>query len=251
MQPPGQRRPAVHLLGRDLERKAEPNLFTLTKKIHRQVAKQKDPESTFRRRGVEQPGTRVPGVGLHLELGAELRRLPGVHQCVSSPRLNVNINHSVADASLAFMDNLFFNVMPRQDALCGQRLRHDRAVPGVQRNTLRQCADRRRQFLEYFTAGTLIGECLLSRDCPDAHVTAYVRPGKALPLVLNQSHRRPVPFQCNLAAWINSPSGRYRVDAYHMDGHLLKTAKRPNSGAMSHRKRWTETGSPSTKITAK
>ena len=202
-------------------RKEEPNLFTLTRKL-RTHAKQKDPESTF---GAEALS--------NLELESEMSDYTwnwtpayvdyrAFTTVFFSPRLNVNINHSVADASLCFMDNLYLNVMPRRtpygvngSGTIEQYLEFSKR--------LRQCADRREQFLDYFTDGTLVGECLLSQDCPDAHVSSYLRPGKALLLILNKSDRRAVSFQCSLAGWIRSPTGRYRVDALDLDGRRLKT----------------------------
>jgi hypothetical protein len=141
----------------------------------------------------------------------------------SSPRLNVNVNHSVAEASLCFMDNLFVNVMPRRTPYGVNGAGTIAQYPDFDKR-LRQCADRRRQFLDYFTRGTLVGECLLAEDCPDAHVTAYVRSGKALLLLLNQSGRGGVPFHCDLAPWLQSSSGRYQINCYDMDGRLLTTA---------------------------
>ena len=139
-----------------------------------------------------------------------------------APRLNLNINHSIADASLGFMDNIYLNVMPRKTPYGVNGSGTIGQYPEFAAR-LQQCAERRAQFLDYFTSGTLVGECLLSHDCPDAHVTGYVRPGKALLLILNQSDRRAVPFQCNLAPWLPSPSGRYQVDSFNMDGRRLKT----------------------------
>lgn len=121
------------------------------------------------------------------------------------------------------MDNLFINVMPRKTPYGVNGAGTIAQYPEFDKR-LKQCADRRHQFLDYFTRGALIGECLLAEDCPDAHVTAYVRPGKILLLILNMSDGRPVSFHCNLAAWFKSPSGGYRIDCYDMDGHLLKTA---------------------------
>ena len=40
--------------------------------------------------------------------------------------------------------------------------------------------------LPYFCEGTLIGDCLLRRRVPGAHVTAYVRGDRALMVVLNR-----------------------------------------------------------------
>jgi hypothetical protein len=204
-----------------MTRKEEPNLYTLTRKI-RELAKRKDPEASF---SGEQ--------SYNLEVESELldytwNWVPTYIDCraftsaFSSPRLNLNINHSIADAARGFMDNVYLNLMPRKTPYGVNGAGTIEQYPEFAK-ILKQCADRRRQFLEYFTDGTLIGECLLSRDCPGAHVSAYIRPGKALLMILNEQDRRAVPFQCNLAAWIKSPTGRYQVECYDMDGKLLKT----------------------------
>ena len=206
-----------------MTRKEEPNLYSLTRKI-RVLAKQKNPESSF-------GGEASNNMEIESEyLDYTWNWVPDYVDCRAftsafvSPRFNININHSVPDAVLGFMDNLFLNIMPRKTPYGVNGAGTIEQYPEFSK-TLKQCADRRRQFLGYFTDGTLIGECLLSQDCPQAHVSAYVQPGKALLLVLNQSDRRAVPFQCDLASWIKPPSGRYQIDCYDMDGNLLKTVE--------------------------
>jgi hypothetical protein len=204
-------------------RREEPNLYTLTRKI-RELAKQKDPESSF-------SGEVLNNLDIESELVdftwnwvpnyADCRAFTSVYP---APRLNININHCEADAAYAFLDNRFLSLMPRKTPYGVNGSGTIGQYPEFAK-LLKQCADRRRQFLEYFTDGTLIGECLLSRDCPGAHVTAYVRPDKALLMILNQQDRRAVPFQCGLAAWIKSPTDRYQVDCYDLDGKLLKTVE--------------------------
>jgi hypothetical protein len=119
---------------------------------------------------------------------------------------------------------LYLNLMPRKTPYGVNGSGTIEQYPEFSQS-LKQCADRRRQFLDYFLGGALIGECLLSRDCPEAHVTAYTLPGKALLLVLNQSERRKVSLECDLAPWIKAPSGRYQVDCYDANGRRLKTAE--------------------------
>jgi hypothetical protein len=204
-----------------ITRKEEPNLFTLTRKI-RELAKQKDPESSF-------SGESCQNVELESEcLDYTWNWAPSYLDCraftsaYSAPRININVDHSVPDAVLCFMDNLFLNVMPRKTPYAVNGTGTIGQYPEFSK-ALKRCADRRRQFLGYFTDGTLVGECLLSQDCPGAHVTSYVLPGKALLLVLNQADRRSIGFRCDLAPWLNSPSGRYQIDCYDMDGRRLKT----------------------------
>jgi hypothetical protein len=206
-----------------LARYEEPNVFTLTKKI-RELAKQKDPQSSF-------SGESISNMELDSEwLDYNWNWVPTYVDCRAftsvfpAPRINVNIDHSVRDAVLCFMDNIFLNIMPRKTPYGVNGSGTIEQYPEFAK-TLKQCADRRSQFIEYFTDGKLVGECLLSEDCPQAHVTGYVRPGKALLMILNESDRRAIPFRCDLGPWLKSASGRYQISCYDVDGRPLKTSE--------------------------
>lgn len=202
-------------------RKEEPNLYTLTRKI-REAARKADPESSFSGESVN-----------NLELESEVldytwNWMPSYFDCraftsaFAAPRINVNINHSVSDAVHCFMDNMFLNLMPRKTPYGVNGSGTIEQYPEFAK-TLKRCADRRRQFLVFFTDGQLVGECMLSQDCPQTHVSGYVRPGKALLMILNESVSRPVSIRCDVTPWLKSSTGQYRVNHYDMDGRLLKS----------------------------
>jgi hypothetical protein len=120
---------------------------------------------------------------------------------------------------LGFMDNLYLNLMPSKPG--GTNGSGLIASYSALAQALKQCARLREKFLPYFTEGTLIGECLLAEEPSDAHVTAYVLPGKSLLIVLNEGLERPIPLSCELAPWIKSASANYEVRSYNTDGQLL------------------------------
>jgi hypothetical protein len=117
-----------------------------------------------------------------------------------SPRLNVNINRSAAEARYAFMDNLFLNVWPtKPDGVNGSD--YISAVPELSR-TLKICSCLRKQFLPYFIAGNLIGNCLMTAPDSTVRMTAYVMPGRVMAIVLNESkEEQKLNFSYDLSLW--------------------------------------------------
>jgi hypothetical protein len=95
-----------------------------------------------------------------------------------SPRINLNIDRSVSEAKVGFADNLYLNVYPRKpDGVNGSDYISNH--PALSK-ALKQCARLRKQFLNYFVKGTFIGDCILSEDPTDIHVSAYVLPKSML-----------------------------------------------------------------------
>jgi hypothetical protein len=70
--------------------------------------------------------------------------------------------------------------------------------------------------------GTFIGDCLLSNDCADAHVSAYTLPKSMLVIVVNKGPKKEINFQGNIQPWLKSATGRYKIKEYD-DGMLIKT----------------------------
>lgn len=138
-----------------------------------------------------------------------------------SPRLNKGINQNAKDIKRYFMDNGYLNVMPSaMDDANGTGWIKD--YPDVS-TILKQCAGLRKQFLKYFTDGTLIGECLQKEAFPGAHVNAYVLPDRVLFLIMNTNDEtRPVNFRVNLEPWLKSGSGKYEIRSYDQYGKRLK-----------------------------
>jgi hypothetical protein len=195
----------------------EPNLLTLTSRI-RALAKAKDPESTFC--GEELWNLEVDAVHLdytwnwggYLDCQAYTSTYP-------APRRNMNVNRSPWEVKRAFLDNLYMNIFPaRPEGINGSA--HIADYPELSR-ALRECAALRRQFLGYFTDGTLIGNCLLTEWCHGGVANAYVRPDRVLLLVMNEGPERPITLAYDLAPWVTPGLSRFATAAYGSDGAVL------------------------------
>ncbi|HNT37449.1 MAG TPA: hypothetical protein PKH07_20815, partial [bacterium] len=138
-----------------------------------------------------------------------------------SPRISCIVTAAPDVVKMAFLDNLYLNVMPRKtESVNGSDWIYN--YPAMS-EALKECAALRSQFLEYFTEGRFIGDNLLSESCPNAHVAAYIRPNKALLLLLNRAGKRSVEFKCNLAPWIDSKDGKYIVKGFDSNGKQTQT----------------------------
>jgi len=147
----------------------------------------------------------------------EYRDMRAFIDAFPAPRPNYNINRNAQDIKYAFMDNSFVNLMPSgPDGPNATALLSDYPELGV---VLKQCAKVRAQFLNYFTKGRLIGECLLKEECPDTHVNAYVLPDRILLMIMNTANTsREVNFKIDLAPWLKSGNGNYEVKSYDQFG---------------------------------
>lgn len=140
-----------------------------------------------------------------------------------APRINWCISHDPGTVRRAFMDNRLLNIFPRKP---GNVNGSDwiRSHPELSR-TLRQCAALRRQFLDYFTSGTIIGQCMLTTPCEDARVNAYVRDARALMIVLNSSAPdQELVLRWDPGAWLTG-KGPLNVTRYDMSGHKLSETR--------------------------
>jgi hypothetical protein len=127
----------------------------------------------------------------------------------------------VSEAKIGFADNLYLNVYPRKpDNVNGSDYISNH--PQLS-SSLKQCARLRKQFLNYFVNGTFIADCLLSKDCPDAHVSAYVLPKSMLVIVFNKKDTKEITFRSNIGPWLQSATSRYTIKEYD-DGTLVKTS---------------------------
>src|SRR4029079_7860124 len=163
----------------------------------RKMAKEKDPQSTFS----AEAGTNMEDEYNYLDYtwnwdysdGTGYRALISL---LSAPRINLNIDRSVSEAKVGFADNLHLNVYPRKpDNVNGSDYISNH--PELS-NALKQCARLRKQFLNYFVNGTFIADCLLSKDCPDAHISAYALPKSVLVIVINKKETKQINFQSNI-----------------------------------------------------
>ncbi len=199
-------------------------LDTVVTKI-RKMAKEKDPQSTFS----GEAGTNMENECDYLDYtwnwdyndNCDYRALLS---SLKGPRINLNIDRSLLDVKRGFADNLYLNVYPRKpDGVNGSDYISNHLELS---KALKQCARLRKQFLNYFVNGTFIADCLLSKDCPEAHVSAYILPKSMLVIVVNKGPNKVINFQSDIKPWLKSASGRYNVKEYN-DGVLLKTTVIP------------------------
>lgn len=136
-----------------------------------------------------------------------------------TPRINSCITDSALTVKQCFADNLYLNLSPRKKASTNASgYIGDHAAMS---KALKQCAKLRKQFLPCFTDGVLIGECILAEECPGTHVCAYVLPDKVLMILINQGSKRRIGVRCDIAPWLKSASGKYRVKCYGENGGLV------------------------------
>jgi hypothetical protein len=196
----------------------------------RDMAKEKDPESTFSGESV----TYIEVEALYLDYlwnwgsytsGGDL--LPFT-STFSAPRVAPLVNTSPEDVKCCFMNNLYMNIMPRKpESINGSATIEEH--PQLSK-ALKQCNKLRKKFLNYFTDGTPIGKCLLSEECSGSYVSSYVLPDRMLMILMNKSNRAAaLKFKTDLYAWLKSESGKYKVGIYNDSGKLLES-KQIDSG---------------------
>ncbi len=138
-----------------------------------------------------------------------------------APRFNICISDSAWSVKRGFMDNLYINVFPRKaGSVNGSDWIRNWPDLGA---ALKQCAALRRQFLPYFTQGSLIGNCILTQWCDSGVVSAYVLPDRALILIMNEGQPHPVNFQYDVRPWVTAPGKRYTLRRYDTQGVLVET----------------------------
>jgi hypothetical protein len=206
----------------------KPTMQDLTRRI-RDYARKVDSESSFSGESLWNVEVDCEWLDYTWNWGAYADRQAFVN-AFPAPRPNVNINRSEAEARFAFMDNLMLNVWPsRPDGINGSARIAD--APALSRS-LKTCAALRQRFLPYFTNGVLIGNCLLTEPAPGARVSAYVRPGAVLALVLNQGHTGALKFRYDLAPWLPAASGM-QMTRTGEHGKSTRPRAVPASGALT------------------
>jgi hypothetical protein len=190
-----------------------PPLLNLVDDV-RKHARARNPQSTFSGESVK-----------HLELESQVldylwnwtdyEDSAPITSVLSAPRLDCDIEKSALVVAKCFADNLYINAMPRQlDAPNGTALISDRPELGA---ALIHAAQLRKQFLPYFTTGTLIGDSIQSA-ATNAFVRAYQMPDRLLVIVLNDREKAaPVVVRSNLSLWLPSAAS-YKVQSYDGDG---------------------------------
>lgn len=102
---------------------------------------------------------------------------PGTGDCrpyihvVGTTRPNMIIDNNPLHVKLCFMDNIFMNVYPSKPGdINGSAYIYE--YPALSA-ALKRAAFYRQKYLAYFTCGTILGDCILSRDASGARVTTY------------------------------------------------------------------------------
>lgn len=196
-----------------------PNLNSLTTQI-RKLAKAKDPESTFM--GEELWNIDVDSAQLDYtwDWGSyrDMRPLTSVYP---APRVNCCISESPISVKKAFADNLYMNIFPRKaESTNGSDWIANHAELSA---VLKQCGHLRKQFLDYFTNGTLIGECILTEPNRDAHVSAYVLPDRILMIVINQGPSKSLNLKADPSPWLNNVDQSFTAKSFNANGNPIAT----------------------------
>jgi len=186
----------------------------------RQIARAKDPQSTFSGEIVSfEHDTEVADYSWwwknYMDNGPVLNLSCGL-------RLNCNVEDSALVAKQAFADGLYINVMCRRPAR-PNGTGYIKEFPALS-VALKEVTARREQFLPFFTQGTFIGECILDKYCK-SFVRAHKLGNEILIIVLNQDERqsKKVDIESNTALWL--PKGECVIKYYDKSGKLLKTKK--------------------------
>jgi hypothetical protein len=197
---------------------SQPNVTTLMRRIRSEAVKH-DPEASFSGEDVMNSESSCNDLDYTWNW-EEYKEWQGFTNAFGAPRRNVNINTSVENVKLGFMENLYLNVMPRRpDSINGSDYVGSHKELSA---ALKACARLRRQFLPYFVEGTLIGECILTEPVAGARVAAYVLPDRVLVIVLNpmQAPLSPV-LPCDLEAWLPGGARGCTVEVFDETGRAV------------------------------
>ena len=142
----------------------------------------------------------------HRDILNDKRDLRGFTSVFPSPRINVNIDSDPMAVRYCFMDNLYMNLFTSQAGGVNGSARFSEK-PELSA-ALKQCAALRKQFLPYFVDGRLVGDCVLTRHCGDAHISAYHLADKILIIVLRDSDEKTqtkkINLEYDLSCWLGS-----------------------------------------------
>ena len=129
---------------------------------------------------------------------------PGTGDCrpyihaVGTTRPNITVDNSAYVVKNCFMDNIFMNIFTSKPGGVNGSA-YIREYPEFSK-ALKQAAKYRKDYLDFFTEGTMLGDCVLKRGVPGAKLTAYEYGGKYLIFVLFKEEAAEAA--CELAAGI-------------------------------------------------
>lgn len=197
----------------------EPNLVTIFQKV-RAAAKAVDPESTFAGESLNDIDldSRWLDYTWNWALFSEDTDWHALVNAYDAPRFNVNVGTSPKTVKRLFMDHLFMNVLPsKPEGINGSaRIREYPALSAA----LKTCAALHRRFRTALEDGVPVGDCVLSEACAGGRVNGYVLPDFVLILAMNTGGApHGLSLACDLAPWLDSPSGQYTVTPYDETGN--------------------------------
>lgn len=196
----------------------KPAMVAMTEKL-RARARAADPRSTFSGESIT-PGSleRDGGVLDYTWNWADYNDSGPALNLLRYPRLNCNVQDSPLTVKQCFSDGLYINILARKpDQANGSSLISE--VPRVAQS-LKQVTALRRQFLEYFTKGTFIGDSVLIEPA-SAFVRGHLLDRRLLIIVLNdRPAAQAVALHADLQMWF-SVAPNYRVKRYDGQGRLV------------------------------
>jgi hypothetical protein len=185
----------------------------------RQLARTRDPESTFSGEIVDKMGLEEDGKVLDYTWNwIEGIDIDPVQSVLKVPRINWNIQDSPLMVKEAFSDGRFINAMP-QKADLPNGTAHISESPAFAA-ALKEAANLHVRFLPFFTQGNLLGDSFLSQT-PGAFVRGWQLGDKLLVLVVNDKGQQYTAFlKSSLSLWLPGASA-YSITQYDGEGQLV------------------------------
>ena len=154
---------------------------------------------------------------------------PYIH-VVGTTRPNINVDASSLYVKYCFMDNIMMNVFPsKTDDICGSAYIAD--YPEFSQ-TLKKCAALRKKYMEYFTDGEILGECVLKEDCAGARVTGYLSEDKKSVLIFAvKDSDADIEMKYDLSSYIGS--GDCDIIISDIDSNILKAVRTLTVGRLT------------------
>jgi len=183
----------------------------------RQLARQRDPESTFSGEIVDTMGLEEDGEVLDYTWDwIEGIDVDPVQSVLKVPRINWNIQDSPLLVKEAFSDGRFINAMPRKKSDLPNGTARISDFPALA-SALKEAANLHARFLPFFSQGNLLGDSFLSQT-PGAFVRGWQLGDKLLVLVVNDKAQRYAVFlKSNLSLWL-PPASTYSISQYDSAG---------------------------------
>jgi hypothetical protein len=178
----------------------------------RELAREKDSESTFSGEDITPTGIEADGAVLDytwnwIEGGDD----DPILSVLRAPRINWNIQDSPLMVKQAFLTGRFINAMPKRPNMPNGTARISDFPPLAA--ALKESVRLHTRFLPFFTEGILLGDSFLNQP-PGAFVRGWQLGDKLLVFVLNDKDRRCQAFlKSDLSLWLPQ-SEKYAVDEY-------------------------------------